>query len=150
MWVQNKQHLSASWEFVVVSDGHLFSSGAPAHVTGIFVYLDQLPEHWIIAVWIVTCEISLPPAHPMNEDGHSEVWLRGIGPATGLQVSCSRLGSVRPSRTMGWLIQQHLWSSGRKFFHSHRGVTEAIEYSAQTSWVFCAHRSQADITSICL
>lgn len=71
--------LTESWEFIVVSDGHLviLSSGASAQIIVIFVALDQLPEHWITAEWYhqaVICQISLPLLHPMNEDGHPEVW----------------------------------------------------------------------------
>lgn len=68
-----------------------------------------------------SCHLSNSPplVHPLNEDGHPEVWWRGFGPATGLQVSCGRLGGVRLSRMMGWLIQQHLRSTGRDFSHSH-------------------------------
>lgn len=38
----------------------------------------------------------------------------GFRPATGLQVSPSRLEGVRQNRMMAWLIQQHLHSSGMK------------------------------------
>lgn len=42
-----------SWEFIVVSDGHLviLSSGASARIIVISVVRDQLPEHWITAEW---------------------------------------------------------------------------------------------------
>lgn len=97
--------------------------------TVICVYLNPLPER---CIWFATWQTSSPSAHSMNGDGHSEVWLRGCRPVTGRQVSWGRLGGVRPSRMMSWLIQQHLWSGGGDFSHSHRGITEVTEYSAQT------------------
>lgn len=80
VWVQQKESLP------FCTDGHLviLSSSASAWIIVIFVVLDQLPEHWITGEWPPSWHLSNSPplARPVNE----EVWWRGFGPTTGLQV----------------------------------------------------------------
>lgn len=90
-------------EFIV---SVVFSSGASAPSSTISVAPDQLPTHLITAESHRQCVTwqTLSLLQLQSESGHTEVWWRGLRPATGLQVPPSRWEGVRQNRMMVWLI----------------------------------------------